>query len=50
MISTLFRTMATPLAVFLDYVMVPRRAYEFFDLSEELGCDLNSDHGIEVAR
>ncbi|WP_179443173.1 MULTISPECIES: hypothetical protein [unclassified Rhodococcus (in: high G+C Gram-positive bacteria)] len=49
MITTLFRTAATPLAVFLDHVMVPRRTFEFFDLSEELSCDLNSDHGIEVA-
>ncbi|MBV6763102.1 hypothetical protein [Rhodococcus opacus] len=36
MITTLFKTLATPLAVFLDYVMVPRRTYEFVDLSEEL--------------
>ncbi|WP_368680225.1 hypothetical protein R1X32_06445 (plasmid) [Rhodococcus opacus] len=36
MITTLFRTLATPLAVFLNHVMVPRRTYEFFDLSNEL--------------
>ncbi|WP_172652394.1 hypothetical protein [Rhodococcus opacus] len=36
MITTLFRTLATPLAVFLDDVMVPRRTYEFFNLSEQL--------------
>ena len=50
MITTLFRTFATPLAVVLDHVIVPRRTYAFFDLSEELSCGVNSDHGTEVAR
>ncbi|MFD9670304.1 hypothetical protein ACFWAY_53940 [Rhodococcus sp. NPDC059968] len=39
MITTLLRTLATPLAVFLDHVMVPRRAYGFVDLSQELWDD-----------
>ena len=39
MITTLFRTLATPLAIFLDHVMVPQRTYEFFDLSEQLRDD-----------
>jgi len=50
MIPTFVRIAATPLAMFLDHVMVPRRTYEFFDLSGEFTCDSNSNQGIEVAR
>ncbi|MDI9980233.1 hypothetical protein [Rhodococcus sp. IEGM 1307] len=42
MITTLFRTLATPLAVFLDHVMVPRRTYEFFGYLDEYGNDLQA--------
>ncbi|PBC51867.1 hypothetical protein CJ179_00115 [Rhodococcus sp. ACS1] len=40
MIATLFRTLATPLAVFLDYVMVPGRTFAFFEYIEEYDDDL----------
>ncbi|MGW5153828.1 hypothetical protein [Rhodococcus koreensis] len=49
MISTLFRTVASPLAVFLDHVIVPRRTYEFFDLSEELRDDSDVRRDMKAA-
>ncbi|WP_157792767.1 hypothetical protein [Rhodococcus opacus] len=49
MITTLFRTLATPLAVFLDHVMVPRRTYEFFAYIAEYGDDLDSAGHREVS-
>jgi hypothetical protein len=50
MSTLLFRTLATPLAVFLDQVMVPRRAYGFVDLSEELYDDTDVHRDTQVAR
>ncbi|MDV6247088.1 hypothetical protein [Rhodococcus opacus] len=41
MITTLFRIVASPLAVFLDHVMVPRRARAFFEYIDEYGDDLD---------
>ncbi|KXX55477.1 hypothetical protein AZG88_18930 [Rhodococcus sp. LB1] len=41
MIATLFRTLATPLAVFLDYVMVPRRTVAYLEYIDEYGDDLD---------
>ncbi|MFE5704793.1 hypothetical protein [Rhodococcus koreensis] len=49
MITTLFRRLATPLAVFLDSVMVPRRTYAFFDLSEELYGDTDVRRDMKAA-
>ena len=49
MITTLFRTLATPLAVFLDHVMVPRRTYEFFEHLDAYGDDLDSAGHREVS-
>ena len=49
MITTLFRTLATPLAVFLDHVMVPRRTYEFVDLSEEFYDDTDVRRDTKAA-
>ena len=42
MITTLFRALATPLVVFLDYVMVPRRTRAFFEYIDEYGDDLDA--------
>ncbi|MFE5705424.1 hypothetical protein [Rhodococcus koreensis] len=49
MITTLFRTLATPLAVFLDHVMVPRRTYEFFEHLDTYGDDLHAPVHQEVS-
>ncbi|WP_179377748.1 hypothetical protein [Rhodococcus sp. ACS1] len=49
MITTLCRTLATPLAVFLDHVIVPRRVYAFADLSNELHDDTDVRRDTKVA-
>ncbi|MBV6756720.1 hypothetical protein [Rhodococcus opacus] len=49
MITTLFRTLATPLAVFLDHLMAPRQAQAFVDLSEELADETFDRRDTKVA-
>ncbi|WP_016880552.1 MULTISPECIES: hypothetical protein [unclassified Rhodococcus (in: high G+C Gram-positive bacteria)] len=49
MITTLFRMLATPLAVFLDHVMVLQRTHEFVDLSEQLRDDTDVHRDTKAA-
>jgi len=49
MIATLFRALATPLAVFLDYVIVPRRTRAFFEYIDEYGDDMDATGYREVS-
>ncbi|MFC9362990.1 hypothetical protein ACFTZB_41290 [Rhodococcus sp. NPDC057014] len=47
MITTLFRILATPLTLFLDYVMAPGRTLVFFEYIDEPD-DLDASGSVEV--
>ncbi|WP_179220467.1 hypothetical protein [Rhodococcus sp. NCIMB 12038] len=49
MITTLFRTVATPLAVFLDHVMVPRRTRAFYEFIDDYRDELDATGRREVS-